>query len=171
MILGTVLVSVSFDDAEAKKDKGIGTIEVGDELMFKGKGTGTCTSGDDSGTVKANTRLRFVVQELLDKDLKGEVKAQIKLQAKCEGAPRELVTDGSLAFTLDNDIGLLTMSGDLIARDGTMFKLDSAGEYLTLSNGKTTIDMSFVVHEIPTGITLEIPIEGFVTKRVDKSSA
>jgi len=153
-------IGLSFDDAEAKKDKGIGTLEIGDEFILKGKGTGICTSGDDSGTVKANVRFLLLVEEADGDISNGVAKAQIKLQTKCEGAPKTFENDGALAFTLDKDNGILTMSGDLKARDGTIYSLDVIGQ---VNEGKkTTIDMSFVVHEIPTGITFEIPILGGV---------
>jgi len=86
-------------------------------------------------------------------------KTKMKLNATCEGAPRELVTDGSLAFTLDNDNGILTMSGDLEARDGTKYTLDAIGE---INEGKkTTIDMNLELVG-DNGIIFEIPILGGV---------
>ena len=158
--VGASITDVFFDyDAEAKKTPE--PIEVGDEIPLKGKGTGTCTSGDNSGTAKANVRFLLKILEPDDpQNFNGVAKAQMKFQSDCEGVPKELVSNGPLAFTLSICQGIITMSGDLEARDGTKYTFDAIGQ---VNEGKkTTIDMSFVVHEIPTGITLEIPIRGFV---------
>jgi hypothetical protein len=157
--VGASITDVFFDyDAEAKKTPE--PIEVGDEIPLKGKGTGTCTSGDNSGTAKANVRFLLKVDEVDDDNISGVAKAQMKFQSDCEGVPKELVSNGPLAFTLSICQRIITMSGDLEARDSTKYTFDAIGQ---VNEGKkTTIDMSFVVHEIPTGITLEIPIRGFV---------
>ena len=169
LILGVLAVGLSFDDAEAKKTQ-FTTPQVGDEIEIKARGTGICTSGENSDTAKANTRFLLLVQETEGDSFTGVAKAKIKLQTKCEGTPKQLTNAGALAFTaLSNSINI---SGDLIARDGTMFKLNSAGEYLTLSNGKTTIDMDLAIVSDPgVGVTLEIQIDGaVVTKQTDTST-
>ena len=154
LILGVIVLS---DDAFAKKTPE--PIEVGDEITLKGKGGGTCSDGDTSGTAKANTRFLLKVREVDGDNFSGVAKAIMKLNATCEGAPRELVTDGSLAFTLDKDNGILTMSGNLKARDGTIYSLDVIGQ---VNEGKkTTIDMNLELVG-DNGITFEIPILGGV---------
>jgi hypothetical protein len=158
LVLGVLAVGLSFDDAEAKKTQ-FTTPKVGDEIGIKAKGTGICTSDEDSGTVKANVRFLLQVTEA-DGDISNGVgKAKMKLNATCEGAPRELETDGSLAFTLDNDNRILTMSGVLIDKDGITYSIDGVGQ---INEGKkTTVDMDLAIVSDPgVGVTFTIPVKG-----------
>jgi len=157
--VGASITDVFFDyDAEAKKTQ-FTTPKVGDEIGIKAKGTGICTSGGDSGTAKANVRFLLLVQEADGDISNGVAKTKMKLNATCEGAPRELVTDGSLAFTLDNDNGILTMSGDLKARDGTTHSLEAIGVISEGKNGKAKIDLRInLVAE--NGDVITMPMKG-----------
>ena len=135
--VGASITDVFFDyDVEAKKTPE--PIEVGDEITLKGKGGGTCSDGDNSGTAKANIRFLLKVDEVDGDNFSGVAKAKINLQTKCDDSPKELVSNGPLAFTLSIDNGILTMSGNIIARDGTTYSLDAVGE--VKEGKKTTID-------------------------------
>ena len=164
--VGASITGVFFDyDAEAKKDKGIGTIEVGDELILKGKGTGTCTSGGDSGTAKANVRFLLTVTEVDGDNFSGVAKAQIKLQTKCDGAPKKLVNNGPVAHTYDGSSGSLIIAGDLVDELGNTYSLDVIGQ---VNEGKkTTIDM---IVEIAGSTDLVIDVTGAGIKAIDSDS-
>ena len=161
--VGASITGVFFDyDAEAKKDKGIGTIEVGDEITLKGKGGGTCSDGDTSGTAKANVRFLLLVQEA-DGDIShGVAKAKIKLQTKCEGAPKGFVSDGPLLFSYDANSNLLVISGVLIDRDAITYSIDGVGQ---VNEGKkTTVDMELAIESDPgVGVIIQLSISGPIT--------
>jgi len=151
---------ILIDDAEAKRTQ-FTTPQVGDEIIIKGKGAGICTSGEDSDTAKANFSFLLLVQEA-DGDISNGVgTTKIQLHTKCEGAPKAFVNDGPLTFTLDADNGIITISGNVIVGDGTLYSFDGIGEINV--GKKTTIDMILAITSDPgVGVTLEIPILGRV---------
>ena len=135
-IITVLLIGViPFDDAFAKKT--LGPIEIGDQIKLKGKGEGTCTTNED-GTAKAHLRVILVVAEDIEGSIEGVGKAKIKLNATCEGTPRELVNDGPLLFSYDAESNEFNMSGDMKDRAGNMYSLDAIGEISEGKNRKMT---------------------------------
>ena len=51
-------------------------------------------------------------------------------------------TDGQLAFTLDVDNGIFTMSGNLKDRAGNPYSLEVIGEIIEGKNGKSALELS-----------------------------
>ena len=137
LILGVFAVGLSFDNAEAKKSEGF-TPQVGDEYILKGKGAGTCTFGEDSGTAKAGVRFLFLITEADETGYRGIAKSEIKIKSTCEGAPTGLVNDGALGMFLEGDERIL-IEGPLKARDGTSFSINAIG--VVNEGKKTTIDL------------------------------
>ena len=117
-------------------------VSVGDEIVLKGKASGTCTSGEGSDTAKANVRFLLQVTESEDGNYNGVVKSDFKgIKANCDGIPRSLVNDGPLAFSYDGNSNVIIILGQLIGKDGSVFTLDGLGEYVVKPNNKISVDL------------------------------
>jgi len=160
--VGASITGVFFDyDAEAKKTQ-FTTPKVGDEIGIKAKGTGICTSSENSDTAKTNVRFLLQVTEA-DGDISNGVgKTKINLQTKCEGAPKAFENDGPLSFSYDANSNVLVISGVLIDKEGITYSIDGIGQ---INEGKkTTIDMHLAIESDPgVGVILQLPILGTIT--------
>ena len=86
-----------------------------------------------------------MVAEDIEGSIEGVGKAKIKLNATCEGTPRELVNDGPLLFSYDAESNEFNMSGDMIDRAGNTYSLDAIGESSEGKNRKMTLDIDMIV--------------------------
>ena len=108
-----VIGVISFEDAFAKKDNGLDTIEVGDELGLKGQGKGACTFGGESGKVKANVRFLLKITEVDEDNIfRGIAKSEIKTTSNCDVIPSGLISDGPLGFAYVPN-GVFTIDGSM----------------------------------------------------------
>ena len=143
-------------------------VNVGDEIGFKGKTKGTCTGFlEETNRPNANVRFLLKVQESDDLGYRGIAKSEFKgIAPSCDGIPRDLVNDGEMIFS--NDSNTITITGDLKARDGSIFTLEGNGDYSIVdvdhgSQGFLRVNMEFEIQSTETSAVLDFDRSEYIT--------
>jgi len=164
LVLGVLVIGLSFDDAEAKKTQGP-IFKVGGENIIKmKKGTATCTNQEESCEVK-KVKARFHLLTTGDDEngnASGIARGEIRILPDIDEQRLTLITVGVHSFTYDANGRIIIMSGIFIDQNNNSYEYDAVGNIAEPKNSKAKIDFTMQLVG-DNGIVIDITGAGLIS--------